>query len=162
MPKLIGEIADRATSFPSGARHQMHFRHRMYFRHQMYFAASAIRTSTTITSAAICTQRLLAKPLLLSARVSMCDHLPAIPLSKGEPANHRVAFASSSFFARRPLCTATYFCPAYRAPTKNSGLFRSSIVFEVTLCSYPSAQLKFAFQMILRWTTMPLPPTKFR
>jgi len=33
--------------------------------HQTYFAATAITTSVTITNTAICTQKLLAKPLLL-------------------------------------------------------------------------------------------------
>jgi hypothetical protein len=35
-----------------------------FWRYQMYFAASAITTIVTITNAAICTQKLRAKPLL--------------------------------------------------------------------------------------------------
>jgi hypothetical protein len=35
-----------------------------FWRYQMYFAASAITTIVTITIAAICTQKLFAKPLL--------------------------------------------------------------------------------------------------
>ena len=49
---------------------------------------------------------------MLSARVFMCDHLPVMPLPKGEPANHCTASASSNSFARRRLCAAIILLPA--------------------------------------------------
>jgi hypothetical protein len=48
--------------------------------YQMYFAASAIMTIVTTTNAAICTQKLLAKPALLLVCVFICGHLPLVSL----------------------------------------------------------------------------------
>lgn len=50
--------------------------------HQMYFAASAMRMTATMTTAAICSQKLLARPLLLSACLSICNHLLRCHCSK--------------------------------------------------------------------------------
>jgi hypothetical protein len=59
---------DRNTSLPgfdslTNAVQTALERH-FFWRYQTYFAASAITTIVTITNAAICTQKLLAKPLL--------------------------------------------------------------------------------------------------
>jgi hypothetical protein len=51
------QVGDEAKPSSVGGRRRLNF----FWHYQMYFAASAIMTATTMTNAANCTQRLLAK-----------------------------------------------------------------------------------------------------